>query len=413
MGEGKEVKTKEEPQAEVQERGEIFFFYRPKVNKETVRNVDDVQRLYMVLRPESGEKEVEEKQSGDTGKEASLKEARGEEPEEISEEQEHKQSPKEEEGTEADRKENSPEQEKRENSKEGGIKTDLNGASEEQERSKHSDGDEERQAGKGSESSDEHLAEGKIFSQQRVIPHMAADYIVVLSSVFPLPNVIVGKAVDITKQMLLRVIVIGRKSLPDASKRSRPYWGFVELVTKSPEDVKQVLAAEKYQTATRGERENPPCRPVGEGIYRLVRHKSGRRAHTHLVYKLELPGPEKRHEPQEALNIEPEGSYLLQIKNPEQGNPRGQGLQNKKKSTYPAHLQAQLGSNRFVAADPPDFLNYEGCELLLISASDDIEEELGLELEGTDERSDLLNLFGNWDDENRPPVKPLIEGEWA
>ena len=54
---------------ELQERGEIFFFYRPKVNKEEAHSPDDVQRLYIVLRPESGEKPVEQKQCPDSGKE--------------------------------------------------------------------------------------------------------------------------------------------------------------------------------------------------------------------------------------------------------------------------------------------------------------------------------------------------------
>lgn len=69
MGQGQEHKTRDVPQLEIQERGEIFFFYRPKVNKEEVHSVDDVQRLYIVLRPESGERGVEEKQDPHSGKE--------------------------------------------------------------------------------------------------------------------------------------------------------------------------------------------------------------------------------------------------------------------------------------------------------------------------------------------------------
>lgn len=71
MGQGKEVKTRQDPQVEIQERGEIFFFYRPKVNKEEAHSVDDVQRLYIVMRPESGENPVEEKQDPLSGKEGS------------------------------------------------------------------------------------------------------------------------------------------------------------------------------------------------------------------------------------------------------------------------------------------------------------------------------------------------------
>lgn len=53
----------------MQERGEIFFFYRPKVEKEEAHSADDVQRLYIVLRPESGERSIEEKQDPHSGKE--------------------------------------------------------------------------------------------------------------------------------------------------------------------------------------------------------------------------------------------------------------------------------------------------------------------------------------------------------
>lgn len=35
------------------ETGRLYFFYKPKVNKDTVRNMADVQRFYMILKPES------------------------------------------------------------------------------------------------------------------------------------------------------------------------------------------------------------------------------------------------------------------------------------------------------------------------------------------------------------------------
>jgi hypothetical protein len=54
----------------MQEKGEIFFFYRPKVDKDEAHGPDDVQRMYIVLRPESAEdRAVEEKQAPDSGKE--------------------------------------------------------------------------------------------------------------------------------------------------------------------------------------------------------------------------------------------------------------------------------------------------------------------------------------------------------
>lgn len=175
MGQGEESKTRSEPAVEIQERGEIFFFYRPKVGKEEAHSADDVQRLYIVLRPESGERQVEEKQSPDSGKEGSKK------------------------------------------------------------RQKTDSGESKKEGGHGVEK------------------------------------------VNIEKEPLLRFIVMGRKSLPDPSKKSRPYWGFVEMVTTKTEDIKNALKGEEYETATKGHRRNSPARALGEGVYRILRHKSAKK----------------------------------------------------------------------------------------------------------------------------------------
>ncbi|KAK9282277.1 hypothetical protein L1049_005191 [Liquidambar formosana] len=316
MGQGQELKTRAQPHVEIQEGGEIFFFYRPKVDKEEAHSADDVQRLYTVLRPESGERSVEEKQAPDSGKE--------------------------------------------------GIK-------------KGSD--------VGKSSSGKNGSEGGHGSQK----------------------------VNIEKQPLLRFIIMGRKSLPDPSKKSRPYWGFVEMVTTNIEDVKTALKGEEYDTSTRGHRFKPPARALGEGVYRILRHDpgKGKKMHTHLIYKLEFPPEGKNNEPQESLNIKPEGSFLIQIKNPDQhGTSQFSGLQNKRKAVFPAHLQGKFGHLRYCPADPPDFLNYEGCEFLLISASDDIEEELeselGTEAEPDASCSDLLKTFGE-----TASTSALLKGTWV
>lgn len=314
MGQGEESKTRSEPAVEIQERGEIFFFYRPKVGKEEAHSADDVQRLYIVLRPESGERQVEEKQSPDSGKEGSKK------------------------------------------------------------RQKTDSGESKKEGGHGVEK------------------------------------------VNIEKEPLLRFIVMGRKSLPDPSKKSRPYWGFVEMVTTKTEDIKNALKGEEYETATKGHRHNSPARALGEGVYRILRHKSAKKTHTHLIYKLEFPPEDGKNEPQESLNVEREGSYLIQIKNPDQlgdSSSRFSGLQNKRKAAFPAHLQGQFGNLKYSGADPPDFLNYEGCEFLLIGASDDIEEELGLELkteggELDESCSDLGKMFGE-----TASTTPLLKGTWV
>lgn len=174
---------------------------------------------------------------------------------------------------------------------------------------------------------------------------------------------------------------------------------------------------EEYDTKTKGHRHTSAARALGEGIYRILRHKEGKKKpHTHLIYKLEFPPEDECNEPQESLNIKHEGSFHIQIKNPEQhGSSTSQyrGLQSKRKAVFPAHLQGQFGKLRYHPADPPDFLNYEGCEFLLISASDNIEEELGLELqteevEADESCSDLVKTFGD-----TASTTPLLKGAWV
>ncbi|CAK9275946.1 unnamed protein product [Sphagnum jensenii] len=307
-----------QPPYEILERGEIYFFYRPKVSVEEPHSRDDVQHMYLVLRPEFAAGEggaVEEKQSSDSGIVSSS------------------------------------------------TKSRRNGA-----------------VGEG-----KHGGDG-------------------------------AENIEIGKKPLFRYIVMGRKSLPETTKRTRPYWGFVELVTTNPDDLKKMLAAEEYETKTRGHRVNPAARPVGEGVYTLVHHHSGTRTDTRLVYKLEYPGPHKKHEPQDALNIEDQASYIIQIKNPEQPAPPSTGLGRKRRALFPAHLQAKFGSRRFVPADPPDFLNYEGAEFILIPASSAaIEPELGVEIETSDSVNknddDLIEILGLSKDSKR--IRPLINGVWA
>ncbi|KAL7087525.1 hypothetical protein ACP275_13G072300 [Erythranthe tilingii] len=326
MGQGEETKTREEPGIEIQERGEIFFFYRPKVGKEEAHGAEDVQRLYLVLRPESGERRrFEEKQDDHYGKE-------------------------------------------------GGSKR---GASKDEE-------------------NDDGAKEGGGGGCQKA---------------------------DIEKQPLLRLVVMGRKSLPQPAKKSTPYWGFVEMVTTTQiQHLKAALQGEEYETRTKGHRHLPDSRAVGEGVYRILRHTGKKGMHTHLIYKLKFPAEEKvghgeeddesSSSPQEALNVAQEASFIIQIKSSDQhkGNAgRFRGLDNKRKAAFPARLQGLFGHQSYHPADPPDFLNYEGCEFLLISASDDIEQDLELDLKTEHAQcSDLLETFG--DDVF---TRPLFEATWA
>lgn len=153
-----------------------------------------------------------------------------------------------------------------------------------------------------------------------------------------------------------------------------------------------------------------PARVIGKGVYWFTS-----KMHTHLVYKLELPIEDDQNEVQESLHIKPHASFIIQIKNTNASSTTDQfrGLRNKWKATFPAQLKGVLGKKWYGPADPPNFLDHEGCELLLISALDDIEEELGVEVEtescDPDDPccSDLAQLFGDV-----IPIEPLFHGTW-
>lgn len=204
-----------------------------------------------------------------------------------------------------------------------------------------------------------------------------------------------------------RLIVIGQKHLPDISKHSQQTWGFVESVSDNAKEIERGLREKTYQTKTRGEREQPAARSVGEGVYDLVRHQD----HTHLVYALELP--EEPGEAQWELKIEPEGSYVLNIKNPETSSPKNAGLSEDQQVDLPKDLQKRFENHRFIAANPPDFLDYPGTELLLISASEDVSEELGIELDPQSESESTAEIINDLKmRKSRHPIEPLLTGEW-
>ena len=113
----------------------------------------------------------------------------------------------------------------------------------------------------------------------------------------------------------------------------------------------------------------------------------------------------------------------LQIKNPEQPAPPAAttGVGSKRRAFLPAHLQGKIGSRRFIPADPPDFLNYEGMEFILLSAHDDIDAELAndlMSLHGhdpltTDPVPDLIQFLAAGPKHHKHLIRPLIEGQWT
>lgn len=204
----------------------------------------------------------------------------------------------------------------------------------------------------------------------------------------------------------LRLITVGRKRLPEPTEPGRSHWGFVDRVFRTPEELREALSGATYETETMGERRLPEARPAGEGVYALVRH--GRS--TVLAYALELP--EEPGEVQEAFHIEREGRFVIAVKNPRAGSPAGVGLDGDRRADFPEELKGRFGDRRWVAADPPEFLDYEGAELVLVGGRE-AGDDLGIGLEPQPETEDDAEVFKDLHLEKTDrTIRPLFEGTW-
>lgn len=204
-----------------------------------------------------------------------------------------------------------------------------------------------------------------------------------------------------------RLIVMGRKKLPAIGDNHERNWGFVQKVAGKPEDIEDELDRLTYSTATLGERHLSPARPAGEGVYAIARHDD----HTHLAFALELP--EQPGEVQEELNIPQEGSYIITVRNPDVEAPPGVGLQEEDRADLPQRLRERFHGRRFIPVDPPDFLDREGAEFVLIGADEDVFEELGVRLNPQHETLETAELFNDLRMErSEHPLRPLFEGRW-
>ena len=204
-----------------------------------------------------------------------------------------------------------------------------------------------------------------------------------------------------------RLLVIGRKKLPEIAGEQERTWAFVQKVSSKAGDIENELDAATYDTATRGVRHLSPARPAGEGVYAIARHGD----HTHLAFALELP--EKPGEVQKELNIPAEGSYIITVKNPEVDAPPGVGLPEEDRAELPQRLSEKFHGRRFIPVDPPDFLDREGAELVLIGADEDVFDELGIRLHPQHETIETAELFNDLRMERKGhPLKPLFEGRW-
>jgi hypothetical protein len=193
---------------------------------------------------------------------------------------------------------------------------------------------------------------------------------------------------------LFRRLIVGRKRLPDLREHERA-WAFVAEVADDPEALRDDLEPVAYETRTRGTRVEPGARQAGAGRYALVDHDG----HTHLAYVLGLPPPDNV---RRMFLIAPEASYVIAVRNPDAPAPPGTGLPPRRRPDYPEELRARFGSRRFSAVDPPELLDYEGAEVVLIGATEDAESELGIELDAETERLRDADVLSRLREPRRP-----------
>jgi hypothetical protein len=159
-----------------------------------------------------------------------------------------------------------------------------------------------------------------------------------------------------------RLAVVGRKRLPDTRPWGERFWGFVDRVGEGR--VREELEERTYQTKTRGRRHQPPARRAGEGRYRIFRHAD----HTHFAYALQRP--DEPGDVQRDMRIDPEASYIIAVKNPRRPWQSPDKRRDPDPTILPDRLQARFQGRRWIAVDPPEFLDHEGVEFVLIGASD-------------------------------------------
>lgn len=202
-----------------------------------------------------------------------------------------------------------------------------------------------------------------------------------------------------------RQVTVGRKRMPDVEDHEAN-WGFVAAVADDPAELADRLGREQYDTKTRGRRDQPGARVAATGRYAL----SGAGRDVRFSYVLDRPDGA----PQDELELEDRAQYVIQVKNPRAGSPPAVGLSDARQADYPPELQERFDGRAWIGPVPPDFLDHEGTELLLIGARPEPATS-DVDPGGDDEPAPmdkaLLEELRRATDAD--PVAPLQTGEWS
>ena len=187
-------------------------------------------------------------------------------------------------------------------------------------------------------------------------------------------------------------------------------WAFVTDVSHDARSVVGVLEKNVPGGEPAGQRARPYARLAGDGRYAIARHHD----HTHLLYYLHEPKhPGKV---QQELQIKPEASYLISVKDP--FTPSEINLE--KKPSYPPELRDKFDGHGWLPVEPTSYLDYAWTQILLIGARTDVKKELGITLAADRENKaekEALTLLRHEDKtaEERWHVdifEPMRSGQW-
>jgi hypothetical protein len=88
-------------------------------------------------------------------------------------------------------------------------------------------------------------------------------------------------------------------------------------------------------------------------------------------------------------------------------------LEEDRKADFPEELLERFGDRRFIPLTP-EFLDYEGAELLVMGSDEGPADAPDVDLRPECETEESANLFQELEmDRERHPVEPLLTGKWA
>lgn len=178
-----------------------------------------------------------------------------------------------------------------------------------------------------------------------------------------------------------RYIIMGNKKMPRFDDGDKTMWGFIQIVGGRGFQAGNINPAARKKDASR---------PVGEGIYAIVFHRS----HSHLLYSLELP--EHLGVVQAAFNIGRTANYII-LERPVKQAPKG-----------PEVPYSNFSSLRDVSN-----LNERGTEILLVGVGADIG-RIGIRAETEEETLATADIIRHLKiNPSRHPLSSLIFGHWV